>query len=458
MQRKIMHHLLALLAIGLLVSCQTEQISLAEPTARPSQPAPQIEEPTSSPSATLAPTAEAKPLAELIDLKGVGRWRTSGIVDWDAAQIGQALQIENQVLTETSARVVIQYPDGLLVHVAPKTLFTVTDLEQAEDQSLRATIQLVLGELFVSHTGAQGSQIHIQTEAGIAGVRGTMMSVKVTVSGMVVVTCLEGTCTLENEHGMLVLEAGKQAELLNAATPPVFLGLISDYQLNEWFTNLPDALSVALNSGLLTVLPPGCTLENSLACQIDLTCDPNSGVGCPLPADCNPQTGLSCELAGGCNLVTGEGCELPPECDPLNGQGCRLQTGCNPVSGQGCGNPLSCDPISGSGCLPGTGCNAQTGQGCELPSGCNLVTGDGCVCTGSICAGVPIPGTTPSADLSTSIPGLVPPAISTIVPPIVIPPVEIPPKHKRPEVPDPPSVPDLPDIPDIPNIPDIPFP
>jgi hypothetical protein len=367
----------------------------------------------------------------LIELQGVARWRASNAIDWDSASIGQALLLENQVLTESGAKAVIEYLDGLLVHVAPKTLFTVTELQQAEDHTLWATIQLLIGQLFVSHDGAQGSQIRVETEAGIAGVRGTMMSVKVTLSGRMILTCLEGTCTLENEYGMIVLQAGQQAEILSANLPPVFLGIIADYQLNEWFANHPEALLAALNSGLLAQLPEGCDLEDGLSCQIELDCDPNTGVGCPLPEGCDPLTGLGCELPGGCNPVTGEGCELPPDCDPLSGEGCQLETGCNPVSGEGCAQPLNCDLLSGVGCQPGAGCDLQTGQGCELPSGCNPVTGENCECAGSSgCAGVSIPGELPvSTEIPTAVPTLPPIEIPTV------PPIEIPPLPPNPHLP-----------------------
>ncbi len=395
--------LFVLLTLSLLTACQSENIPLAAPTSRPSDLAPMADAPT---ALTGSFTAEPNPLAELIELQGAARWRLSDASGWDCASIGQALVIENQVLTESGAKAVIEYLDGLLVYVAPKTLFTVTDLQQAEDHSLWATIQLLVGQLFISHDGAQGSQIRVETGAGIAGVRGTMMSVKVTLSGRVVVTCLEGTCTLENEYGLIVLQAGQQAEILNAATPPIFLSLIADYQLNEWFANNLDALLAALNSGLLAQLPAGCTLEDSLSCQISLDCDPTTGVGCQLPESCDPFNGSGCELAGGCNPVTGEGCELPPGCDPLNGDGCQLETGCNPVSGEGCAPPLNCNLLTGFGCPLAAGCDPVSGQGCELSSGCNPVTGQGCACAGNnTCAGMSIPdaGTTP-----TSVPTFIP--------------------------------------------------
>jgi len=445
MSKKIFSLLFALLTTSLLAACQSQSISLAAPTLRPSDLAPLADTPSAPLTPTALPAVEPGPLAELIELQGNARWRASDATDWDCASIGQDLLLENQVLTESGTKAVIEYLDGLLVHVAPKTLFTVTKLEQAEDHSLWTTIQLLVGQLFVSHDGAQASQIRVETEAGIAGVRGTMMSVKVTISGRVVITCLEGTCTLENEYGTIVLQAGQQAEILNANLPPVFLGIIADYQLNEWFANNSAALLVALNSGLLAQLPEGCNLEDGLSCQIDLDCDPDTGMGCQLPDGCNLLTGQGCELAGGCNLVTGEGCELPLGCDPLTGEGCQLETGCNPVTGEGCVLPINCNLLSGSGCQPGAGCDLQTGQGCELPSGCNIVTGEGCNCAGSGCAGASIPGGLPA---STGIPTAIP-----TLPPIEVPtapPTEVP--TLPPDLPTAPPT-DLPAPPPVPHIP-----
>lgn len=415
---------LAILAISLLSACQSESIPLVAPTSRPASfipntktptlPSPMPTEvvatptvtPTKSPTLTASPTAELNPLAEVIDLQGDARWRVSAAIDWESASIGQALSLENQVLTRSEAKAVIGYLDGLLVRVAPKTLFTVTELQEEEDRSLLATIQMLIGQLFISHDGDRGSQIRIETEAGIAGVRGTMMSVKLTISGRMIVTCLEGVCTVENDYGLIMLNAGQQAEILNANIPPIFLGDIADYQLNEWFANQPEALLVALDSELIPQLPEGCDLDDSLSCQIELDCDPNTGVGCPIPEYCDLRNGIGCELLGGCNLATGEGCGLPPDCDPSTGEGCQLETGCNLVGWWGCAQPLHCDIFSGRGCQLGADCNSQSGLGCELISGCNPVTGDDCECLGGSCAAVsnagqPASDTTPSNGTST---------------------------------------------------------
>ncbi|MGA2490244.1 MAG: FecR family protein, partial [Anaerolineales bacterium] len=387
----------------LLASCQSENIPLVVPTVRPSSATASVE--TASPVLT---KALSNPLAMLIELQGTGRWRASVATRWFPASINQTLLVDNQVLTLADSKAVIEYQDGLLVHIAPKTLFTFTELKQSSDHTLSASIRLLIGELFMSHNSAQGAQININTDAGIAGVRGTMMSAKVTISGRLVVTCLDGICTLENKFGQIDLEAGQQAEIPKDTIAPIPLGLIADYQFNEWFANQPAALSV----------PEGCNLDNSSSCRIELDCDPTSGMGCQLPEGCNESSGLGCELSGGCNPVTGEGCELPTGCNLLNGQGCQLTTGCNLVSGEGCAPPLNCDLLTGIGCKPEPGCDLGTGQGCELPSGCNPVTGLDCLCpTGNICAGMPIP----SAEyMPTSTATLIPTNSPTSTPTILI--------------------------------------
>jgi hypothetical protein len=408
MGKKTLIQLCALLTINLLAACQAESIHLTAPTARPSRVAPTIEmtttstpraKPSTTPTPVTSPTAAPQPLAELIDLQGTGRWRASDTTNWDDASTGQALWLKNQVLTEVDTKAIITYLDGVRIYVAPKTFFTVTDLQQNEDLSLTAALQLLIGQLFLSHNGAQDPHIHIETEAGIAGVRGTMMSVKVTLSGRVIITCLEGTCTLENNYGLVVLKAGQQAEILNNTTPPIYLDEIADYQLNEWFANHTEALSVTLNNDLIAQLPDDCDLDDSLSCHIELDCDPETGVGCQLPEGCDAMKGMGCELPAGCNPITGEGCALPSDCDLLTGKGCLLESGCNPVTWKGCAQPLNCNLLTGRGCQPGAECDLQNGQGCEISSGCNLFTGKDCVCEiGNDCLGVlyPTPTNTPA--------------------------------------------------------------
>ncbi|TAK13358.1 MAG: hypothetical protein EPO32_05430 [Anaerolineae bacterium] len=306
-------------------------------------------------------------------------WQAVEQEEWQAAAANQAVQPGNRVSTGADSRAAVAFSEGPLARLAPNTVFTLNDLSGTAQQP-ETLLELLQGELFVILEGsAEGGEFKIDTISGTASVRGTWLGVRLNPLGQLFATCLEGICNLTNSLGNVEFTGGQRAEILAADAPPTPPEPMEDYQLNAWFQNVPGAVDMAIDEGLVTPedLPDGCDPATGAGCEIDLECNPLTGEGCELPDGCDPATGTGCTLPSGCNLITGQGCELLPGCDPATGEGCAMPFGCNPVTGEGCLLGLFCDASIYPECALLENCNFITGEGCVI-EGCNIVTMEGC--------------------------------------------------------------------------------
>jgi hypothetical protein len=306
------------------------------------EPAGSTRVPTEAP-----PIIEPAPIPRTAHLKenhGEVNWRETEEETWGSIALGSGLDVGNQILTGQAGRAVIKFTEGSIVRLAENTLFTVREIE-SDEENPQTTLELIQGQIFIIVNCLLGKgHFNVDFEAGQAAVRGSMLSVRITPSGWVVVTCLEGHCTLSNGTDTISLEYGQQAwidgfTLLLSEVMPM-----DDYKFNEWLIADPSAFFVILEYGLVdpNLFPPECQLDTGIGCYLNLLCDPWTGIGCELPEGCNRSTGLGCELPTGCNLVTGEGCLFPADCDPETGIGCETTGGCNLITGEGCELEVDC--------------------------------------------------------------------------------------------------------------------
>jgi hypothetical protein len=301
----------------------------------------------SPPLGETPPTPAPSPIprvARLTENHGEVNWRETEEVSWEPIGSSAFLGVGNQIMTGLTGRAVIKFTEGSIVRLAENTIFTVREVSGNEENP-QTILELIKGQIFIIINSLLGKgHFDVDFQSGEAAVRGSMLSVRVTPSGRVVVTCLEGHCTLSNGTDTVSLEYGQQAWidgfslLLSEATP------MDDYQFNEWLMADPNAFFVILEYGLVdpNLFPPSCELDTGVGCYLNLLCDPWTGIDCELPATCNRSTGLGCELPTGCNPITGEGCLLPPGCDPETGTGCETSGGCNLITGEGCDLEIDC--------------------------------------------------------------------------------------------------------------------
>lgn len=282
--------------------------------------------------------------AQLTQNQGEVNWRATEGETWGSIAVGSVLEVGNQVMTGQTGRAVITFTEGAIVRLAENTVFTIREIG-GDAENPETTLDLIKGQIFVIVKSMLGEgHFDVDFEAGQAAVRGSMLSVRVTPSGRVVATCLEGHCTLSDGTHTVSLEYGQQAEIAGIGLLPGAATLLEDYQLNEWLLIDPGAFSIALEYDLIdfALLSPGCNPETGEGCYLVLPCDPSTGIGCDLPPECNLSTGIGCELPAGCNPITGEGCLLPPECDPVTGVGCETPGGCNLITDEGCDVEINC--------------------------------------------------------------------------------------------------------------------
>lgn len=210
--------------------------------------------------------AEGSFLATILPVQGEVFWRQQSQQGWHTINDQHGLDMGNQILTKSEGRAKIEYFDGIIVRVGPKTLFTVTEQSQTEDQSLISRIRLMMGQIFIKHgDGYYQGQFEVDTPSGLAAVKGTMMSVQITADGQTLVTCLEGVCALSNDKGELTLTEGQGASIESEEEAPQ-PAEIEDWQLNDWFENDPEALGIALRQGLLTQGSEYCDAANEKNC------------------------------------------------------------------------------------------------------------------------------------------------------------------------------------------------
>jgi hypothetical protein len=282
--------------------------------------------------------------AQLTERHGEVNWREAEVGDWKSIAFSTFLEIDNQVMTGLTGRAVITFTEGSIIRLVEDTIFTVREIG-GDEENPQTTLELIKGQIFIIVNSLLGEgHFKVDFESGQAAVRGSMLSVRVTPSGRIVITCLEGHCSLSNGTDTVTLEYGQQAWIDGVSLALSGATSMDDFQFNEWLIADPSAFFVILESGLIdpNLFPTGCELDTGAGCILILICNPWTGIDCELPPECNRSTGLGCELPTGCNPVTGEGCLLPSECDPETGIGCETSTGCNLITGEGCDVEIDC--------------------------------------------------------------------------------------------------------------------
>jgi hypothetical protein len=210
--------------------------------------------------------------AQLTENHGEVNWRENEEGEWDTILIGAYLEVGNQIMTGQNSRAVITFSEGTVVRITENSIFILQELD-GDEENPQTTLELIKGQIFVVVNMLLGKgHFDVDTDAGQAAVRGSMMSVRVTQSGRVIATCLEGHCTLSDGTKTVSLQYGQQAEIEGIDIPPGEPTLMEDYQLNEWLMIDPNAYFVALDQGLIDpdLFPPECDQTTGEGCYLDL--------------------------------------------------------------------------------------------------------------------------------------------------------------------------------------------
>lgn len=161
----------------------------------------------------------ASPLfASLSELSGLVEMKQAEQEAFSQAAADSVLSVNGQVQTGVDGRVRLDLSSGTIVRVAPTSFFTLTSNEEVEG-GLITKLKLEAGKVFIILNGGQAD---VETPSGVASVKGSYLSVQVE-NGNIVITCLEGTCSLDDPNGGVIL------------IPPGFkLTIIQDPNTGEW--------------------------------------------------------------------------------------------------------------------------------------------------------------------------------------------------------------------------------
>jgi len=183
--------------------------------------------------------------ATINEIKGTVQARQPDQSDYANASDGLTLQLHGLVKTSNDGRARLNLSSGTIVRVAPASLFTLTDNQAQSDNSLATKLKLELGKVWIV---LKGGTLDIETPAGQAGVRGSLLSVTVDPNNIgVYVTCLEGHCSVSNPAGQLDLTDGQTGRLLppinDTYTAPQ-LGAMTPDDFKDWQDNVPEAAAL----------------------------------------------------------------------------------------------------------------------------------------------------------------------------------------------------------------------
>jgi|GEM_PF-1494691 len=134
------------------------------------------------------------------------------------AQVGQRLHNNDVVATGRSTRAALRFSDDASVlRVNPSSTVRLTSA--SERGVVVRTLNLEFGEVWTRVTRHQGTTLRVQTQAGVAAVKGTEFVVRVDSQGVTTVLTLEGVVEFSNAAGRVDVPAGSKVVADSAQAP-----------------------------------------------------------------------------------------------------------------------------------------------------------------------------------------------------------------------------------------------
>lgn len=182
-------------------------------------------------------------IALLAEIEGEVSARENINIDFSIASVGLQLAVGAEIETGADGRSRVDLiPDGTIVRLGPNTYMLVTELTTEIDNP-QTSLQLFFGQVWIL---LNGGDIELETESGLAVVRGSMMSVSYDPdTGDMEVTCLEGHCSLENDLGQVDLIAGQAASIPGTGAAPNDPYPMNQEHFEQWKDAVPEAESFA---------------------------------------------------------------------------------------------------------------------------------------------------------------------------------------------------------------------
>ncbi len=242
---------------------------------------------STSGGAAIPSTASAPLTATLNDIQGQVNVKQPAEAEFTSAQNGLVLQTGGQLETGEDGRARVELSSGTFFRVGPNSQFTLQDLK-AENEIPLTRLQMEFGKIWVI---LSAGSLEIETPAGVATVRGSYLYVEARPDKSVIITCLEGDCSLKNEIGIVNIVAGQAASIESSTSTPRTRDMSAE-EFNAWLTINPESESIIpAVTATQGALPPTSTpTPQPLSAPIKLGPELNQ-----FPADYNPLSGQQVE-------------------------------------------------------------------------------------------------------------------------------------------------------------------
>jgi hypothetical protein len=149
---------------------------------------------------------------------------------------GFVLNSLGQVSTGYEARVRLDISDGSIIRLGANAVFTL-DYGEETTEGTNTKLELDLGQIWLI---LKGGSIDVDTESGVASIRGSYGGVSVSPTGEVYFTCFEGRCYIATATGVFYITAGETILISGLLSDPV-PGYMTQDEIDEFMKINPEA-------------------------------------------------------------------------------------------------------------------------------------------------------------------------------------------------------------------------
>jgi hypothetical protein len=156
--------------------------------------------------------------------------------DFSVVTNGFILNSLGQVSTGFESRVRLDLSDGSIVRLGANAFFTL-EYGEEEKEGTNSKFELDIGEIWVI---LKGGSIDVDTESGVASVRGSYLGISVGPNGEVYLTCFEGDCYAATVTGVIHFSAGETVLIMGITIPPT-TGYMTQEEIDAFMDINPEA-------------------------------------------------------------------------------------------------------------------------------------------------------------------------------------------------------------------------
>ncbi len=185
--------------------------------------------------------ADSLPEGRIISLHGRVEHQPRQVPLWSAARILEELYEQDRVRTFHDSRTAILFLDQTQVRLRDETQMTIRRVAGRQDGG--SVFDLLRGEAWFRTRNTE-SDLSVTTPAVTAAIRGTELNVAVGESGLTIVTVVEGSVTVSNELGSVLVSVGEQG-VARPGEAPVKRVILQPEDAVQWVLYYPVDMSYA---------------------------------------------------------------------------------------------------------------------------------------------------------------------------------------------------------------------